>query len=179
MSVTISYKNPNITVWELTLRCNLKCLHCGSSAGKERTDELSTKEALKLCHDLSDLRFGGIALMGGEVLLRKDWSVISKEIKDLGIVLSIITNGFFKPEKFIPELVKLETDCLMVGLDGATAETQDKIRNVKGAFEKATAFVRAAKKANLPIGIITTVHKLNFHELPKILDFVLKEKISW
>jgi len=146
MNLTESYQNPHIAVWELTLKCNLKCLHCGSSAGKKRTDELSTKEALQLCHDLSDLGFGGIALMGGEVFLRKDWSVISKEIKDLGIALSIITNGFFKPEKFIPELVKLETDCLMLGLDGASAKTQDKIRNVKRSFEKAKAFMRAAKQ---------------------------------
>lgn len=179
MSKTKSYQNPDITVWEITLKCNLKCLHCGSSAGKKRTDELSTKEALKLCHDLSDLGFGGIALMGGEVFLRKDWSVISKEIKDLGIVLSIITNGFFNSDKLIPELVKLETDCLMVSLDGASAEMQDKIRNVKGSFDKAREFIRAAKKANLPVGIITTVHKLNFHELPKVLDFALKEGVGW
>lgn len=179
MNLTESYQNPHIAVWELTLKCNLKCLHCGSSAGKKRTDELSTKEALQLCHDLSDLGFGGIALMGGEVFLRKDWSVISKEIKDLGIALSIITNGFFKPEKFIPELVKLETDCLMLGLDGASAKTQDKIRNVEGSFEKAKAFMRAAKQAGLSVGIITTVHKLNFKELPKILDFVIKEEVIW
>lgn len=179
MNPKTAYLNPRITVWELTLKCNLKCLHCGSSAGVKRTDELSTKEALQLCHDLSDIGFGGIALMGGEVLLRKDWKVISKEIKDLGCVLSIITNGFFAPEKFIPDLVKLETDCLMIGLDGASPKTQDKIRNVKGSFEKSRAFMRAAKQANLYTGIITTVHKLNFHELPKILEFALKEEVDW
>jgi len=177
--MAIKRSHPDITVWELTLKCNLKCLHCGSSAGIKRSDELSTKEALQLCHDLSDIGSGGIALMGGEVFLRKDWQIISKEIKDLGIVLSIITNGFFNPEKFIPELVKLGTDCLMIGLDGSSAKTQDEIRNVKGSFEKATAFVRAAKKANLPVGVITTVHKLNLYELPKLLDFVLKEEITW
>ena len=179
MNNTKSYKNPFITVWEVTLRCNLKCMHCGSSAGMKRTGELSTKEALQLCHDLSDLGFKGIALMGGEVFLRKDWPLISKEIKDLGIVLSIITNGFFNPEKFIPELVKLETDCLMIGLDGASSKTQDRIRNVKGSYEKAKTFMRAAKQANLSGGFITTVHKLNFLELPKILDFILEEEVSW
>ena len=175
----IIYKNPGITVWEITLRCNLKCLHCGSSAGIKRKDELTTKESLQLCHDLSGLGFKGIALMGGEVFLRKDWQVISKEIKDLGIVLSIISNGFFNPEKIIPKLVKIEPECLMVGLDGASAETQDKIRNVKGSFKKVTSFIRAAKQANLPIGIITTVHKLNFQELPNIRDFILQEEIGW
>jgi len=179
MNAKASYKNPDIIVWEVTLKCNLKCMHCGSSAGKTRSDELSTKEALQLCHDLSDIGFKGIALMGGEVFLRKDWKTISKEIKDLGIKLSIISNGFFDPEKIIPDLVKLKADCVMVGLDGASAETQDKIRGVNGSFEKAKAFMRAAKAANLTIGIITTVHKSNFNELPKIRDFVINEEIDW
>ena len=136
MNTTTSYNNPDIVVWELTLQCNLKCLHCGSSAGKTRPDELSTREALQLCHDLSDIGFKGVALMGGEVFLRKDWPIVSKKIKDLGMKLSVISNGFMDVKKIVPLLARLETDCVMVGLDGASAETQDQIRRVKGSFEK-------------------------------------------
>ena len=39
---------PSCAVWELTLRCNSNCIHCGSEAGKARSDELDTEEALKL-----------------------------------------------------------------------------------------------------------------------------------
>src|SRR5204863_6170475 len=39
---------PIYTVWEITLRCDLACRHCGSRAGKARQDELSTGEALDL-----------------------------------------------------------------------------------------------------------------------------------
>ena len=179
MTNLTSYNNPDIAVWEITLKCNLKCIHCGSSAGDSRIEELSTKEAFQLCHDLSEIGFKGIALMGGEVFLRKDWVEIAKEIKDLGIVLSIISNGFFDPEKIIPQLVKLKTDCVMVGLDGASPETQDKIRNVNGSFEKAKNFIRAAKEANLSVGYITTVHKMNFHDLTNIKDFIIKENVNW
>jgi MoaA/NifB/PqqE/SkfB family radical SAM enzyme len=35
-------------VWELTLKCNLACGHCGSRAGDRRDDELSPEEALDL-----------------------------------------------------------------------------------------------------------------------------------
>ena len=35
-------------VWEITLRCDLACTHCGSRAGKARPDEISTAEALDL-----------------------------------------------------------------------------------------------------------------------------------
>jgi len=173
------YENPDIVVWEITLKCNLNCMHCGSSAGNPRPDELSTKEAIKLCRDLADIGFKGIALMGGELFLRRDWYEISKEIKDLGIKLSIISNGFVDAKKIVPMLTKLGADCVMVGLDGASPKTQDKIRGMKGAFEKAIEFLRECKRNGLTTGVITTVHKLNLKELPKIRDLIVKEEFDW
>jgi radical SAM protein with 4Fe4S-binding SPASM domain len=173
-----SYR-PAIAVWELTLHCNLQCIHCGSSAGGARTDELSTTEALQLCQDLSALGCQGVALMGGEVFLRKDWQRIAQEIKQQGMVLSVITNGFFNPDHIIPQLCAVGTDSVMVGFDGGSAASHDAIRGVQGSFEKARAFLHAAKKANLQTGAITTVQKSNFSELPKILAIILEEDINW
>ena len=46
---------PFIIGWELTLLCNFRCRHCGSSAGTARQNELSTEEALALCNQFTDL----------------------------------------------------------------------------------------------------------------------------
>ena len=46
---------PLFVNWELTLACNLRCRHCGSSAGKKRPDELTTDEALAICDQLPAL----------------------------------------------------------------------------------------------------------------------------
>jgi radical SAM protein with 4Fe4S-binding SPASM domain len=174
-----SSNNLVIAVWELTLRCNLQCIHCGSSAGTARTDELSTTEALHLCDDLAALGCKGVALLGGEVFLRPDWQTISKEIKHKGMVLSIITNGFHDPDHIIPILKALETDSIVVGLDGATPKIHDTIRGVPGSFQKAIAFLQAAKKTGIQTSAITTVQKSNYNELPKILKIILDENINW
>ncbi|MCX6663964.1 MAG: radical SAM protein [Euryarchaeota archaeon] len=176
---TLQQTAPALAVWELTLKCNLRCMHCGSAAGSSRQRELSTTEACQVCQDLSALGCKGIALMGGELLLRKDWQVIAREIKDRGIILSLITNGYIDPKYSIPRLVKLEPECLMVGVDAASAGTHDAIRRVKGAFEKTMTFIRAVKKAGLRVGIITTIHKLNFKELSNIRELVLREELDW
>lgn len=42
---------PTYTDWEITLRCDLPCLHCGSRAGAERPNELSTAECLDRVED--------------------------------------------------------------------------------------------------------------------------------
>jgi len=170
---------PNQVVWEITLKCNLKCSHCGSSAGEERLNELTTKEALKVCNDLAEIGFRGIGLMGGELFLRKDWDVITKEIKDLGMAVSTVTNGFFDPDKIIPKLVDLQVDCVTVGFDG-TEKIHDQIRGVKGSFQKALDFMRAAKAAGLITNPITTVHKMNFHDIKNLTNLILDEEgLDW
>jgi len=42
------YRRISYAVWEITLKCNLACQHCGSRAGHTRSHELSTEEALDL-----------------------------------------------------------------------------------------------------------------------------------
>ena len=96
---------PGQVVWETTLRCNLKCIHCGSSAGKSRQNELTTKEALKVVKDLSELNTESVCLMGGEPFLRKDWDIISKEIKNYNMKLLFISNGYNINDKIIFSII--------------------------------------------------------------------------
>jgi radical SAM protein with 4Fe4S-binding SPASM domain len=170
---------PSQVVWEITLKCNLKCFHCGSAAGKKRENELTTKESLKVCKDLAEVGFKGIGLMGGELFLRKDWDLITKEIKDHGMAVSTVTNGYFCPDRIIPKLVKLEVDCVTVGFDG-TEKIHDQIRGVKGSFKKALIFLREAKKAGLITNPITTVHKKNFKDIKNLEKIILQEEgLDW
>jgi len=170
---------PSLAIWEITLKCNLKCLHCGSSAGKARSNELTTKESLLLCKDLAELNLRGITLFGGEPFIRKDWDIIGKEIKDLGMKLSIVSNGFVNAKNIIQRLSRLHVDSVQISLDAASSKTHDFIRGCSGSFKKTIEFIHLSKKAGLPIGAVTTVSKMNFNELPAIRDFIIKEGIDW
>jgi radical SAM protein with 4Fe4S-binding SPASM domain len=168
-----------VAVWETTLACNLKCSHCGSAAGKPRPDELTTAEALKLVEDLAKLKTQDVCLMGGEPLIRKDWYEIGKKVKDLGMRLMIISNGYNIDKDIISKLVDLQPHAVSTSLDGGTAETHDKIRGTKGSFDKVMEYINLSKEAGLPTTAITTVSKLNIHELPMIRDFLLNKFIAW
>jgi len=169
---------PDLLIWELTLKCNLRCIHCGSNAGEKREGELTTREALNVVKDAAETGFKGIVLFGGEPFLRKDWSKIAKEIKEFGMKLSIVSGGFLKSSTIIDKLMKIEVDFLQIGIDGMQ-KTHDEIRGVSGAFNKAVHFIKEAKRVGLPLGIITTVQKKNFKELPKIKEFVIREDLEW
>ena len=84
---------PLVVGWELTLTCNLRCLHCGSSAGLPRENELTTEEALSICDQFPDLLVQEVDFTGGEPLLRSDWKEIANRLIDQGINVSILTHG--------------------------------------------------------------------------------------
>ena len=60
---------PMTAVWEITMGCNMRCKHCGSSCENALPDELTTEEALDLADQIADLGLTWITLSGGEPLL--------------------------------------------------------------------------------------------------------------
>jgi hypothetical protein len=84
---------PIIAVWELTLRCDLACRHCGSRAGRARPNELTTTECLGLVEQLAALGVREVALIGGEAYLRDDWLDIVRAIRARGMLPTMTTGG--------------------------------------------------------------------------------------
>ena len=84
---------PVYAVWEITLRCDLACHHCGSRAGRARPDELSTEECLDLVRQMAELGVKEVSLIGGEAYLRDDWTTIARAVRDHGMMCGITTGG--------------------------------------------------------------------------------------
>ncbi|MFX1506514.1 MAG: radical SAM protein [Promethearchaeota archaeon] len=164
-------------IWETTLKCNLRCSHCGSSAGQARDDELTTEESFLLCEQLARLRCTNVALMGGEVFLRKDWYEIARCVKDLGMELSIVSNGFIL-NKHIKELTELRPAVVGISLDGLRT-THELIRGVKGSFNNAIQSINNLRRKQIQVTIITTISKINFNELPKLKNLIYNKGINW
>ena len=170
---------PACAVWELTLACNLGCLHCGSTAGGRRAAELSPVEALALCDDLNSAGCRGVALMGGEPLLRPDFFAIARRVRELGMELSVITNGTIHSGEIFAGLRELRPRAVAVSLDAADPALHDRIRGARGAFAKSSAFIERCLAEGLPVSVITTVHKLNIKELPALRGLLKGRGIAW
>ena len=140
---------------------------------------MDTEEALKLCEDLKKTGCLGVALMGGEPFLRKDIWIIASKIKELGMELSVITNGTIISDEIIEKLKQLKPRAVAVSIDAANAALHDKIRGVPGSFDKSWAFINRCLREELPVSVITTVHKLNLTELPGIREQLKGRKIAW
>lgn len=84
---------PVHVVWEITLACDLKCLHCGSRAGRRRPDELNTAECLEVIELLARLGTREVSLIGGEAYLRKDWTELIRAIRSHDMYCAVQTGG--------------------------------------------------------------------------------------
>jgi len=163
-------------IWELTLACNMRCIHCGSSAGEARSDELSLEDCYKLCRGLADEGCNLVTLMGGEPFVRPDWNQISWCIKDLGMDLGYVTNGLLVPN-IIEDLTLLEPLVVGISLDGVK-ETHDSIRR-EGSYDSVIKVLDLLEEASIQTTVITTLSKTNFKELHSIKEIIQDRKVNW
>ncbi|HEY3452571.1 MAG TPA: radical SAM protein [Myxococcales bacterium] len=167
---------PEVVGWETTLRCNMRCRHCGSTAGAARKQELSRREALALCRQFADLGIGRVVLTGGETLLRTDWQDILQALFASGIQVGLLTNGWALNARVVKQLAKIADGGfhVAVSIDG-TREVHDDIRCLKGSFDRALSGAKMVKAAGIPAAIITTVSHANLHTLPELGEILLRE----
>lgn len=62
-----------VVVWNMTRRCNLRCIHCYSSSQNiQYSDEMTTAEAEEMIEDLAAFGCPVLLFSGGEPLMRED-----------------------------------------------------------------------------------------------------------
>jgi len=167
-----------VVVWNMTRRCNLKCIHCYSnSADIDYPDELTAEEGKKLIDDLAAFGSPVILFSGGEPLMRKDLSDLAQYARDKGMRAVISTNGTLITKEIAAKLQKVGLSYVGVSLDGLE-KTHDRFRGKKGAFAAAIEGIRNCREAGIKVGIRFTVNKHNLADVKDMFDLLRKEKIE-
>jgi radical SAM protein with 4Fe4S-binding SPASM domain len=168
---------PESCVWELTLKCNLRCLHCGSTAGKARENELTLEESLNVADQLVELDCKKVSLIGGEVFLYHGWEEVAKKLTDQGVIVNIITNGLTLGDQQIKQIQYANLVNVAISVDGME-DSHNKIRGTKNAFQKIlTAFERLHQE-NIPIAVVTTLTDFSFPELEQMYALFVEQGIK-
>ncbi|RAY17311.1 radical SAM protein [Actinomadura craniellae] len=120
---------------EVVSACNLTCTHCFAGELPRRERRLTLAEIDRLFAEMAALGSFRIGLTGGEPLLRKDLFQIIDLALEHGLAPCVTTNGLLVTEEIAREFGRRELAWLNVSLEGATAETNDRVRGA-GTFEK-------------------------------------------
>ncbi len=144
---------PLIVILSVINRCNLNCWYCyGEHYKKGDWKDFTTTELLEIIRELSYLGTEIIQLQGGEPLIRDDIKIIINQIKKLGMICDMVTNGVLIPEK--KEAIS-ELDKICISLDGLL-ETNDRNRG-KGSYNRIIKGIETAYNLKLPIRISTVL----------------------
>lgn len=167
---------PQRVVWEVTLRCDQHCRFCGTRAGRPRSDELTTAEALDVVAQLSAMGAREVALHGGETYLRDDWLDVVRAVRARGMQCTMVTGGRGISRALADDMKAAGMTAVAVSIDG-TEETHDALRGLAGSHANAQRALEHLHAAGVPVGCNTQINARNFRELPDILELIAARSV--
>jgi radical SAM protein with 4Fe4S-binding SPASM domain len=157
---------PRLIAWELTRTCNLSCIHCrAASIDKPYPNELTTEECMNLLDEVASFASPIMILTGGEPLLRPDLFEIATYGTEKGLRMVLATNGLLIDTETTKKMREASIQRVSISLDGATAESHDKFRQVAGAFAGSLRGIDLLKKASIEFQINTTITSFKEQEI--------------
>jgi len=170
---------PIFVWWDITALCNLKCKQCYSSSGKPLPDELSLPEVCAVLDQLAQMKVFYVYFLGGEPFLRKDFLTILEYCRSIGLEVMINTNGWYITDQVARELAMLDVRRVRVSIDGASSQTHDAIRGVRGSFDRAINAVNRLKSAGVTVvGITPTMMHENVQEARMLIDLAYELNVD-
>ena len=163
--------------WECTLRCNMKCRHCGSDC---KTSALHPdmpfedfEKVLRRIKETYDSHKVMIVITGGEPLMRKDIEKCGRAIYDMEFPWGIVSNGLLMTPQKIEGLLRAGMHSATISLDGFQEE-HEWMRGVRGSFKNATEAIRIlANEPSIKFDVVTCVNNKNYDTLPEFKEYLI------
>ena len=166
-----------VVVWNITRKCNLKCVHCYAHAtARGDRDELSFDQGVRLLDDLADFQVPVVLFSGGEPLVRKDLPDLAAHAVQKGMRAVISTNGTLITRDLAKRLKEIGLSYVGVSLDGMEP-INDKFRGVNGAFKAALKGIENCQEQGIKVGLRFTINRRNVQDMPGIFDLLEQREI--
>jgi radical SAM protein with 4Fe4S-binding SPASM domain len=162
---------PVYAVWEYTMACDQRCIHCGPRSAKPRPDELSTEEALDVVDQLADLGVDEVTLIGGEAYLRNDFLLVIRRIRERGMIASLTTGGYNLTRARMEAMVEAGIMNVGISIDGLEA-SHDRVRNRPESFKRACAAMAEVTRTGTPMAVNSQINGINLGEHLELLEII-------
>ena len=163
--------------WECTLRCNMRCRHCGSDCKVSPTvPDMPAEDFLRVIDTIAphvDPHKVFIIFTGGEALLRPDLEQVGLELYRREYPWGVVTNGFLLDETRLQRLVASGMHSITVSLDGFEQQ-HNWIRCHPQSFEKATRAIKLlVEQKDLLWDVVTCVNPQNYPYLKDFKEYLI------
>ena len=167
--------------FELTARCNLDCkmcyIHKRANDQFVKKQELSGKQWLEIASAAQKKGILLLLLTGGEPFLHPDFKEIYLGCKNMGLLISINTNGTMLTDEMIDFLAKNPPLRVNLTLYGASPETYEKLCGDPAAYDRAYGAVRKLKAAEIRVKLNYSATPYNLQDAQAIYEFAKEENL--
>lgn len=168
--------------WECTLRCDLKCRHCGSDCKmvSEQTD-MPLKDFLGVLDGVArrcDPHKVFVIVSGGEPLMRRDLEECGRAIYDKGFPWGMVTNAIhLTPERY-RNLLRAGMHSMTVSLDGLEEDHNWMRGNAESFRMVSQAIDMLVATKGFTFDVVTCVTRRNYEKLDEIKDFLISKGVG-
>lgn len=166
---------------ELTLNCNIRCLHCynldrdaprGSChdrAGEDARPDLSLGEIMGLLPELRDAGCLFLTLSGGEVLTYPHLFAVLDRARELNFAVQLLTNGTMLQPGIAARLGGYRNLLgVSVSLYGATPDVHDGITQIAGSWRRTWDGAQRLRAAGITVRLKFIVMGPNAHQVAEM-----------
>lgn len=161
---------PKWIAWEITRRCNLRCVHCRSSSELEVAGhpDFPTSEAFRVIDDIISYARPVVVLSGGEPLVRQDVFEIARYGTDKGLRMCLATNGTPVTREICEKIRESGIRIVSLSLDGSVDSVHDDFRSQEGAFAGTINAAHLFREHGIEFIINSSFTRRNQEEIPKV-----------
>ena len=167
--------------FELTARCNFNCPMCYVHMTEEQVavsgKELTAAQWLDLARQARDRGMIFALLTGGEPLMRKDFFEIYRGLKDLGLLISINTNGSMLRGQILEQFLQDPPCRFNISLYGGSNETYQNMCG-RPVYEQVKANIRALRQAGVSVSLNLSITDHNRNDLKLIYADALELDVN-
>ena len=157
--------------FELTARCNFNCpmcyVHLSSEEVSKKGRELSADEWINIAREAKDRGMIFVLLTGGEPLVRKDFFEIYDAMREMGLLISINSNGSLLKGKILERFKKAPPFRFNISLYGGCNETYQKMCGLP-VYTEVKENIRALREAGIEVSLNLSITPYNKDDLERI-----------
>ena len=165
---------------EVIERCNYKCRYCEYWRQPNYRDDMSIDDWKKALLDLKDfIGHFHIEFSGGEPYLKKGFVDLITFCGENGLKWGVTTNGAaFRNKNVADWTVAAKPFNINISIDSHDSKIHDYSRGIDGSLSDIVtgignvAHAKTRRGLDFPIIVKAVVHKLNFRQLPELVEWV-------
>ncbi len=168
-------KTPVSGTFELTPRCNMNCRMCYIRMSEEemcaRGREYTADEWIHMGQICAEQGMLFLLLTGGEPFLRKDFRKIYTELKKLGLLISINSNGTLIDRETVEWLKQDPPMKINITLYGGGNDTYKKLCGHPAGFDAAARAIDMLREAGIYVQINASFTRYNIGDMEAVYAF--------